>query len=226
MFDAIAGRYDLLNRVLSFGLDTRWRAGAIRAATLHSGDTVLDLCAGTSDLAIAAASGCRGLARVVAIDFAAGMLRHGLLKVRQRGLPVPISIVCGDATRIPLRSASVDVATVAFGIRNTEAPAAVFGEVHRVLRENGRLVILEFGIPTVPIVRWLYLCYFRRILPQIGRLISRHRCAYSYLPESVAAFSSPDEIANALRESGFSVSAPVQMALGIVYLCVAEKVRG
>jgi demethylmenaquinone methyltransferase/2-methoxy-6-polyprenyl-1,4-benzoquinol methylase len=135
-------------------------------------------------------------------------------------------MIRGDAIRLPLRSASVDVATVAFGIRNTEAPAAVFAEVHRVLRDNGRLVILEFGIPTVPLVRWVYLGYFRRILPQIGSVISGHRRAYCYLPESVAAFASPDEIASALGGSGFSVSAPVRMALGIVYLCVAEKVGG
>src|SRR5512139_1048407 len=97
MFDAIAGRYDLLNRLLSFGLDSRWRAEAVRAADLRPGDTVVDLCAGTCDLAIAAVSGSHGLARVMAIDFAAGMLRRGLAKVRRRSLPVPISVVRGDA---------------------------------------------------------------------------------------------------------------------------------
>jgi demethylmenaquinone methyltransferase/2-methoxy-6-polyprenyl-1,4-benzoquinol methylase len=223
MFDAIAARYDLLNHLLSLGLDSRWRAEAIRAADLRPGDALVDLCAGTCDLAIAAVSGCDGLARVLAIDLAAEMLRRGLAKIRRRSLQVPISVIRGDASALPVRPASVDVTMVAFGIRNTQAPALVFREVHRVLRDGGRFVVLEFGIPTVPLVGWLYLQYFRRILPAVGRLISRHPHAYSYLPDSVAGFPSPGAIAEALGACGFSARTPVRLTHGVVYLYVAEK---
>jgi len=226
MFDAIAGRYDLLNRLLSFGLDSRWRAEAVRAADLRPGDTVVDLCAGTCDLAIAAVSGSHGLARVMAIDLAAGMLRRGLAKVRQRSLPAPISVVRGDASALPVRPASVDVAMVAFGIRNTKTPALVFREVHRVLRDGGRFVVLEFGLPTDPLVGRLYLRYFRRILPAVGRLISSHPRAYSYLRDSVTEFPPPGAITDALEACGFSARAPVRLTRGIVYLYVAQKVAG
>jgi len=226
MFDAIAARYDLLNHLLSLGLDSRWRAEAIRAADLRPGDTLVDLCAGTCDLAIAAVSGCDGLARVLAVDLAADMLRRGLAKIRQRSLQVPISVIRGDASALPVRPASVDVTMVAFGIRNTQAPALVFREVHRVLRDGGRFVVLEFGIPTVPLVGWLYLQYFRRILPAVGRLISRHPRAYSYLPDSVTGFPSPGAITEALGACGFSARTPVRLTGGIVYLYVAEKRAG
>jgi demethylmenaquinone methyltransferase / 2-methoxy-6-polyprenyl-1,4-benzoquinol methylase len=226
MFDAIAWRYDLLNRVLSLGIDSRWRADAIRAAGLRPGDTVVDLCAGTCDVAIAGASSCDGLRRVMAVDVAAEMLRRGLAKIRRRKLPVPIAIVRGDASALPVRPASVDVAVVAFGIRNTQAPALVFREVHRMLRDGGRFVILEFGIPTVPVVGWLYLQYFRRILPAVGRLISHHPRAYGYLRDSVTGFSSPAAITEALIACGFCARTPVRLTCGIVYLYVAEKGAG
>jgi len=223
MFDAIAGRYDLLNRVLSLGLDTRWRANAVRAAALRPGETVVDLCAGTCDLAIAAASGHAGLARVVAVDLAAGMLRRGLAKVRRSGLPAEVSIVCGDVLALPVRSASVDAAMIAFGIRNTKAPALVFREVHRVLREGGRFIVLEFGIPKGRLIGWLYLRYFRRILPAVGRLVSGHPSAYSYLRDSVKEFPPPGAIAETLETCGFSGRPPVPLSRGIVYLYVVEK---
>jgi len=222
MFDAIASRYDLLNHLLSLGLDRRWRVRAVRELQLRDGADVLDLCTGTADLAIAAAGGDRPAATVVGIDFAAEMLRLGQKKLASRG-ETRIHLVRGDATRIPLPDASVDAVTIGFGIRNVQQPDVAAREIVRVLRPGGRLAVLEFGAPALPGLRGVYLFYFRRVLPLIGRLISRHNRAYSYLPASVAAFPSPDEFLRLLGDSGFSEARVVSLTLGIVYLFVAQK---
>jgi len=218
MFDAIAGRYDLLNHVLSAGIDRRWRRLAIRSLALSGTERLVDVCTGTADLAIAACAAQPGAARVVGVDFAAAMLRVGQEKVSRAGLRGSIALVRGDATRLPLADRSVDAATVAFGIRNVENTTAAVAELHRVMAPGGRLAILEFAVPTLPGIRGVYLWYFERVLPLVGRLVSRHRAAYSYLPESVAAFRSPDEFVKLLRQAGFGDIRAVQLTLGIVML--------
>ena len=223
MFDRIAARYDLLNRLLSAGLDRRWRARAIAALELTGRETVLDLCTGTADLALAAVrSRKRRAARVVGVDFASRMLHRGQAKLRQARV-TEVRLIRGDALQIPLAAGSVDAVTIAFGIRNVSDPAAVCAEMSRVLRPGGQIAILEFGIPQLPGLRVLYLWYFRRVLPRIGRLVSRHQDAYDYLPESVRTFFSPEAFSDLLRQAGFSVSRPVPLAFGIVYLYVAAK---
>ena len=223
MFDAIAPRYDLLNHLLSGGLDLRWRAKAVRALALRGGETVLDLCTGTADLAIASATASPGAAAVVGVDFAGQMLRLGLAKLAPRGLASRIRLVQGDAMRIPLASESVDAATVAFGIRNVERPDEAFADVFRVLRPGGRLAILEFGVPRLPLVRQAYLGYFRHVLPRIGSLVSGHASAYTYLPASVASFPAPRQVVAALAATGFSQARADSLSLGIVYLYSARK---
>lgn len=220
MFDAIAPRYDLLNHLLSAGIDRRWRRRAIAALALTGSERLLDLCTGTGDVAMAARRARPGARRVVGIDFAAAMLQIGVEKVRRAGLADAIALVRGDATRIPVADQSVDAATVAFGIRNVENASAAALELHRVLRPGGRLAILEFAVPTLPIVRAVYLAYFRHVLPRIGRLVSRHSGAYAYLPESVGAFATPDEFVKILRQSGFRDISAVPLTLGIVFLYV------
>ena len=223
MFDRIAARYDVLNRLLSAGLDRRWRARAITALELTGRETVLDLCTGTADLALAAVRDRkRRAARVVGVDFASRMLHRGQAKLRQARV-TEVRLIRGDALRIPLAAGSVDAVTIAFGIRNVSDPAAVCAEMSRVLRPGGQIAILEFGIPQLPGLRVLYLWYFRRVLPRIGRLISRHREAYTYLPASVTTFFSPEAFSDLLHQAGFSVSRPVPLAFGIVYLYVAAK---
>jgi demethylmenaquinone methyltransferase/2-methoxy-6-polyprenyl-1,4-benzoquinol methylase len=217
MFDAIAGRYDLLNHLLSLGIDRRWRRHAIGALRLKPGEVVLDLCTGTADLALAAGPDVR----VVGVDFASQMLRLAREKVARRFGRV--SLVRGDAMRIPLTDASVDAVTIGFGIRNVEKADVAAREILRVLRPGGRLAILEFGTPSVPGLRAAYLFYFRRVLPYIGRLVSRHDHAYGYLPASVAGFHSPDAFVGLLRNAGFSHAHSVQLTFGIVYLFVARK---
>ena len=224
MFDAISPRYDLLNHLLSAGLDRRWRASAIRALELTGREHVLDLCTGTADLAIAAVTAPGGrAARVTGGDFAGAMLDLGLRKTRARGLDRRVALVRGDAAAIPLSTASADAATIAFGIRNVDAPDRAAAELVRVLRPGGRLAILEFGVPRLPGVRQLYLWYFRRLLPAIGGLVSRHDDAYSYLPESVGAFPEPAEFAALLERAGFTGVTARPLTFGIVYLYLATR---
>lgn len=225
MFDAIAPRYDLLNRLLSAGLDGRWRTKAIRSLGLSGGDTVLDLCTGTADLALAAVTAPRPAACAVGIDFARQMLRIGAAKAASRGLAGRIRLVQGDATRIPLAATSVDGAMVAFGIRNVQQPEVAFADVFRVLRPGGRFAVLEFGLPRLPGVRQVYLAYFRHVLPRIGGLVSGHASAYSYLPASVATFPEPAALMSQLRSAGFSEVRAVSLTFGVVYLYSATKPR-
>jgi demethylmenaquinone methyltransferase/2-methoxy-6-polyprenyl-1,4-benzoquinol methylase len=223
MFDAIAPRYDLLNHLLSGGLDVRWRAKAVRSLALRGRETVLDLCTGTADLAIASATTPPGAAMVVGVDFAGQMLRLGQQKLARRGLAGRIRLVQGDAMRIPLASGSVDAATVAFGIRNVERPEATFADVFRVLRPGGRFAFLEFGVPRVPGLRQAYLAYFRHVLPLVGALVSGHASAYTYLPASVGSFPEPEQVIASLTATGFSQVRADSLSLGIVYLYSASK---
>jgi len=223
MFDAIAGRYDLLNHLLSAGIDRRWRKRAIEALSLTGRERVLDLCTGTADLAISAIHAQPPAARVVGVDFAYAMLRVGQEKIKQGRLSDRIALVRGDATRVPLADGAVDAITIGFGIRNVENTAAACDEMHRVLAPGGRIAILEFAIPATPGVRPLYLWYFNHVLPRLGRLISRHTSAYGYLPASVGAFASPDEFVTILRQHGFVNVAAARLTFGIVCLYTARR---
>jgi demethylmenaquinone methyltransferase/2-methoxy-6-polyprenyl-1,4-benzoquinol methylase len=222
MFDAIAPRYDLLNRVLSAGLDRRWRDQAVDALGLPNGARVLDLCTGTADLAVATVRRVPG-ASVIGVDFAGAMLRIGLAKIASLGLAGQVQLVRGDATHIPVGTGTCDAATIAFGIRNVSEPERALAEIARVLRPNGRLAILEFGQPAIPGIRSLYSAYFRYLLPAIGRLVSKHNSAYSYLPESVGTFPPPRGFVGIIAKHGFSNVRAVSLTFGIVYLYIAEK---
>jgi len=222
MFDAIAPRYDLLNHVLSAGLDRRWRVRAVDALALPDGSRVLDLCTGTADLAIATVQASRGTS-VVGVDFAGAMLKLGLTKIRGASLDQRVRLVRGDAAAIPVGTASCDAATIAFGIRNVAEPERALREIARVLRPGGRLAILEFGQPRVPGLRTLYSWYFRYMLPVVGRMVSKHQSAYSYLPASVGTFPPPAEFSRTLAATGFSQVRAVPLTFGVVYLFVALK---
>jgi demethylmenaquinone methyltransferase/2-methoxy-6-polyprenyl-1,4-benzoquinol methylase len=225
MFDAIAPRYDFLNHLLSGGIDRYWRARAIRSLGLTGRERVLDLCAGTGDLAIAARRARPGAARVVGVDFAAAMLAVGADKLRRERLSGVITLVRGDAMRIPVADKSVDAVTVAFGIRNVEDVEAACRDMYRVLKPGGRLAILEFAIPTAPLFRVVYLSYFRHILPRIGRFVSGHDAAYGYLPASVGTFASPDELADLLRKNGFREVSANSLTFGSVFLYTARRLE-
>jgi demethylmenaquinone methyltransferase / 2-methoxy-6-polyprenyl-1,4-benzoquinol methylase len=223
MFDAIAARYDFLNHLLSAGIDRRWRKRAIQALSLTGHERVLDLCAGTGDLAIAAIQAQPPAARVVAVDFAPAMLRVAMEKITTGRLGDRIALVRGDATRIPLAAGAVDAITIGFGIRNVEDAAAACGEMRRVLAPHGRIAILEFALPSTAGVRTVYLWYFNHVLPLIGRLISRHTAAYDYLPASVGGFASPGEFVTILRQHGFVEISAIRLTFGIVFLYTGRR---
>jgi demethylmenaquinone methyltransferase / 2-methoxy-6-polyprenyl-1,4-benzoquinol methylase len=220
MFDAIAPRYDLLNHLLSAGIDRRWRRHAIRSLHLTGRETLVDVCTGTADVAIEAGERA---ARVVGVDFAGAMLRIGGEKVRRAGTAGRVILVRGDAMQLPVRTESADAVTVAFGIRNVEQPERGCAEMARVLRRDGRLAILEFGMPRIPGIQAAYRMYFTRVLPMVGRTISGHGGAYSYLPASVGAFPPPAQFMDLLRASGFTEVAARPLTLGIVQLYTGVK---
>ena len=236
MFDAIAPRYDFLNHFLSAGIDRRWRARAIQSLKLTGRETLLDVCTGTADVALQARLRARrggarfgetgsglGAARVVGVDFAGAMLRLGHAKVEAAGEAHRIALLRGDAMRLPVADASVDAVTVAFGIRNVQRPDVACHEMARALRPGGRLAILEFGVPRIPGLSTLYLWYFTHVLPRLGRAISGHGAAYSYLPASVGTFPPPREFMVTLESAGFRDVRAVPLTFGVVYLYVGVK---
>jgi demethylmenaquinone methyltransferase/2-methoxy-6-polyprenyl-1,4-benzoquinol methylase len=201
MFDRIAPRYDLLNRVLSAGIDVRWRRAAVDLLQLPRAARVLDLCTGTADLLVEALRRDAD-SRGVGVDLSSGMLVRGARKLRERRLDARGGLVGGDAERLPLRDAWFDGALVAFGIRNVSDNPRALREARRVLKPGGRLVVLEFSMPRGLRGR-VYRFYFRRVLPLVGRVVSGDTSAYTYLPASVAAFPEPAEFGALLVQAGF-----------------------
>ena len=201
IFSEIAPRYDLLNHVLSLNVDRAWRRAAIRRLAWERAPAgiYLDACAGTFDLSLTLASrrGFRG--RVVASDFAHPMLVQGAGKIAS----APVAAVCGDSLQLPFDDGSFDGATVGFGVRNLADLRRGIAELRRVLRPGARLVVLEFTTPPNRLVRGAYLFYFRRILPVVGRIVSGHPWAYTYLPESVGEFPGPEQLGALFGAEGF-----------------------
>ncbi len=199
VFTDIAPRYDLLNHLLSLNIDKRWRRRAVQELGWEQAPAgrYLDLCAGTLDLAaeLASREGFQGT--VVGADFVLPMLVLG------RGKAARVTPLNADALELPFADAAFDGATVGFGVRNLLDLDAGLREAARVLRPGARFVILEFSTPPSQPLRALYFFYFRRILPLIGRLVSKHMTAYTWLPESVLAFPAPEGLAERMREAGF-----------------------
>lgn len=221
MFSAIAPRYDLLNHWLSLNLDRRWRRRAVDRLGWERAPAgrYLDACAGTFDLALELARR-RGFAGgVVATDFSQAMLREGWPKIAGQ----PVRPACADTLRLPFGDASFDGAMVAFGIRNLADSAAGFRELGRVLRPKGRLVVLDFATPRREPWRSVYLFYFTKLLPVIGRWVSQHNFAYRYLPESVLAFDTPEALGRELTASGFAAVGVRRLAGGAVTLITGER---
>ena len=226
MFDAIAPRYDLLNRVLSAGIDRWWRRQAIDSLQLTGREVLVDVATGTADVALEACAPRRGqarAARVVGVDFARAMLALGVGKVAAAGESKNVVLVHGDAMSLPVASGSADAVTIAFGIRNVHTASVACAEMARVLKPGGRLVILEFGVPRVPGLSGLYQWYFRAVLPRIGQMISGHNAAYSYLPASVGTFTPPADFARMLESAGFEAVRADPLTIGIVYLYTARR---
>jgi len=200
MFARIAGVYDPLNRLLSLGIDQRWRRALLERAGDVRGARVIDACCGTGDVALVFA---RAGASVVGVDFTPEMLQHAQRK--KVSLPAHAAkpaFAHGDALRLPVLAASADVCTVAFGIRNVADRRGALREMARVVRPGGRVLVLEFTMPPGPMLGALYRFYFTRVLPGVGRLVSRDAEAYSYLPRTVMAWPSPSAFQSEMEQEG------------------------
>jgi demethylmenaquinone methyltransferase / 2-methoxy-6-polyprenyl-1,4-benzoquinol methylase len=211
MFDRIAPVYDAMNRVMTAGLDQRWRRAAVREA-VRSGDDVLDACCGTGDLAVAARNA--GASYVVGVDFSERMLERARRKAPE------LEWVQSDVLELPFEDASFDAAVVGFGVRNVEDLEAAIRELRRVLRPGGRLGILEITTPRGPL-KLFYKLWFDRIVPLLGRLLPGGD-AYTYLPASVRRFPGPEELAELLGSCGFEAVRFRRFGGGIVALHVGE----
>lgn len=221
MFGAIAPRYDLLNHLLSLNIDRRWRRRAVDLLLADdAGEGVyLDSCAGTLDLALELGGRKSFQGRVVASDFSLPMLERGVHKIAGN----PVVPACADALCLPFPDASFDGATVGFGVRNLADLDAGLREFARVLKPGARLVILEFTTPRWQPLRGLYLFYFLKVLPWVGRLISRHGSAYAYLPASVLEFPAPEELADRMRSTGFENVQWHSLTFGIAAIHVGTR---
>jgi demethylmenaquinone methyltransferase/2-methoxy-6-polyprenyl-1,4-benzoquinol methylase len=221
MFDRIAPRYDLLNRLLSAGTDSRWRRACVDRLELAAPARILDVCTGTADLLIEALrrdprhSG-------VGIDLSQQMLVRSQAKLLRRGLQGRSGLASGDAERLPLAPSSFDAVVVGFGIRNVGDMPVALRELRRVLRRGGRLVVLEFSLPR-GLLGSVYRLYFDRILPRVGAAISGDPAAYAYLPASVARFPDPAGLAAELVAAGFENVRFYRLTGGIAYLHCGDR---
>jgi demethylmenaquinone methyltransferase/2-methoxy-6-polyprenyl-1,4-benzoquinol methylase len=221
MFNRISSRYDLLNHLLSGGMDVLWRRKAVRLLQVQPGSVYLDIATGTGDYAREILS--RGPARVIAFDLAPEMLVHLKRKARRWPHPERLEVVQGDAEQLPFPEGHVQGVTIGFGIRNFPDRQRALCECARVLSPGGRLVILELaGIPN-PVLRALFGVYFRRVLPVIGGWISGDREAYRYLPESVARFPERPTFLAMMEQAGFTGCRCLDLSLGIASIFIGEK---
>lgn len=218
MFAAIARSYDLNNRIHSFGRDQAWRDAAVAMAAVRRSDAVADVACGTGDLALKFAAATDG--PVVGVDFTLPMLPLAATKDRGHG----VAWVNGDAQALPLADASVDVVSIAFGLRNVADPAAAVAEFHRVLRPGGRLVVLEFTVPRNPLARWGSRFYTDWLMPRTATLISGDRSgAYRYLPRSVATFLDRAGVERVMREAGFDGVRSRSLTMGVAACYVGVR---
>lgn len=201
MFSDIAKRYDLLNSLLSMGIHRSWKKRVIDMAGLGGDSRMLDLCAGTADIAILAAGRTTASGLVTALDFCRPMLKLGQEKASQGG--VNINCINGDALFLPYKDSSFDAVTVGFGIRNVADIRKAFSEVLRVLVPGGRFICLEFSHPTTLPVSLFYNFYSKYIIPMMGRMMSKDDSAYQYLPDSIREFHNQQELAHIMEECGF-----------------------
>jgi demethylmenaquinone methyltransferase/2-methoxy-6-polyprenyl-1,4-benzoquinol methylase len=220
MFAEIAPRYDMLNHLLSFNIDKRWRRLTVKKladALSRPGAAALDLCCGTADLSIELGRA----AQTFGVDFCHPMLEIGLKKCHGEGLP--IELIEGDALKVPMASESFDAVTIAFGLRNLESVEGGLKEMHRLLKEGGRAAILEFSRPRVPVFRSLFQFYFSRVLPRIGNRISGSSFAYQYLHDSVQTFPDQKTLAELMQSVGFSNVSYYNLFGGVAALHVGDK---
>ncbi len=224
MFSAIAPRYDFLNRLLSCGRDRYWRKKAVSRLKPAPGHRILDVATGTADVALEIARQTAGKdVKVAGLDFSEKMLELAQRKIDSQGLSETIQLQCGSAENLPFDDGGFDGATTAFGVRNFSNVELGLREMYRVLKPGGRCVILEFALPRHFLFKLVYRVYFDYLLPLLGRMISKHRHAYSYLSESVASFPVRDGFASLLQQAGFNEVTFKELTFGIVIIYTGKK---
>lgn len=221
MFDNISGNYDGLNRVISFGVDVKWRKKVLKLVSNKNPDTILDIATGTGDLAILMVS--TTASKIVGLDISAGMLEVGRQKIDQRKLGNKIEMILGDSEKIPFPDNSFDAITVAFGIRNFENLEVGLSEILRVLKPNGIFVILETSVPEKFPYKQGYTFYSKNILPLIGRLFSKDNSAYKYLSDSASIFPYGEKLNNILQKIGFIDVKHLSQTFGVATIYSASK---
>ena len=221
MFDAISSNYDGLNRVISFGIDVKWRKKVLELVAAKNPDTILDIATGTGDLAILMTK--TSAKTIIGLDLSAGMLEVGKTKIEGKKLSNKIEMVLGDSENIPYNDNHFDAITVAFGIRNFENLEKGLSEIKRVLKPNGIFVILETSVPNKTPYKQGYSIYTKYILPLIGKLFSKDNVAYGYLSESANVFPYGEELNNILRKIGFIDVKAMPQTFGVATIYSASK---
>ncbi len=221
MFNSISKRYDFLNHFLSLGIDILWRKKAIRQLRDIDPKLILDVATGTGDLAIEALS--LNPDKVIGVDISQGMLDMGQKKLEKMGLTDKIELRMGDSEELLFDDNKFDATVVAFGVRNFQNLEKGLADMHRVIREGGKLVVLEFSQPTRFPMKQLYGFYFKAILPLIGKFVSKDNAAYTYLPESVAEFPYGEKFTEILKKVGFKETQCIPLTFGISSIYVGKK---
>ena len=222
MFDNVAGRYDLLNRLLSFGIDISWRKRLIKEMKKYSPKHILDMATGTADLAIMAAKKLPGT-KITGIDLSSKMVAVGDKKVIKESLSDRVQLSVGDSEALDIQADTFDGAMVSFGVRNFEDLKKGLSELHRVLKPNQPLMVLEFSKPTIFPVKQVFNLYFKVVSPTMGKLLSKDPQAYTYLYESVQAFPDYDKFQSIMEEVGFKNCRWHALSFGICTLYIGEK---
>jgi demethylmenaquinone methyltransferase / 2-methoxy-6-polyprenyl-1,4-benzoquinol methylase len=222
-FNSIAGKYDFMNTVLSFGLHHFWKRWAVEVLSLYPGDRIIDVCGGTADLSILAGKRVGERGRVFLYDINRAMMEGGKPKVSRASLNERVCFVQGDAEGISFPQGVFDAALVGFGVRNLTHMEKGLAEMHRVLRPGGKFMCLEFSLPTFPAFRWLYDFYSFHLMPLAGKILAGTREAYLYLPESIRKFPPPEELSRTLREIGFIQVTYRRLTNGIAVIYTGVK---
>jgi len=223
MFNNVSSRYDILNKILSFGIDCMWRKKLVKYLKPYKPRKVIDLATGTGNLAIRIAK--IKPQSITAVDNSERMLFLGRKKIKKRKLEKIIKFKFASCSNLPFEKESFDAVTVAFGVRNFNNPLQAMKEAYRVMENNGVIMVLEFGMPENPIIRIPFLFYFTRLLPFIGGVLSGYKYAYSYLTTSVKSFPCGDDFTKILDEAGFVGSQYVRCTFGVTYLYIARKIK-
>lgn len=221
MFDHISPKYDLLNRVLSFGIDVHWRKKAIRLLKPSRPQTILDVATGTADFALEALT--LNPEKIIGVDISEGMLAKGREKIKRLAVQEKIELRTGDSEKLPFVDNSFDAVIVSFGVRNFENLDCGLADMHRVLKTGGTCLIVEFSKPTAFPFKQLYYFYSHTILPFIGKTVSKDRSAYRYLPESVQAFPAGSDFIRIFEKAGFTSTQCIPLTFGISSIYIGKK---